>query len=207
MKAALALAVPVSVSALLLAGCGGDSGDSGSSSPAASTTASESKPATASASASPSEGGPTAGGVGDTLTTESGVAVTLDALELPAAGYEVLGEERPDGTDPIQGYRAVLNATVVNNSPGPVTLTETDVALDFFTTADVNGQGGGEQIACEQVFLVATPPALRAPGEVAAGGDAAWTPTFVCPGQRLGTPVEAVYTVDGEQLTFTGELP
>lgn len=206
-RVALVLVVPVSVSALLLAGCGGDSDDSGSASPTASTTASESKPATASPTVSPTQAAQTAGGVGDTLTTASGVAVTLDGIELPAAGYDALGEERPEGADPIQGYRAVLNASVVNGSAQAVTLTESDVQLKFFTSADANGQGGGESIACEQVFQVTTPNDQRSPGEVTAGSEVAWSSTFVCPGQRPGTAVEATYTIAGEQLTFTGELP
>lgn len=207
MKAALALVVPVSVSTLLLAGCGGDSDDSGSASPTASATASESKPATASPTTSPTQSGQATGAVGDTLSTASGVAITLDAIELPAADYDALGEERPDGTDPIQGYRAVLDAAVVNGSAESVTLTENDVQLKFFNDDDGDGQGEGEPIACAQVFLVATPPTLRAPGEVAGGAATSWVATFACPGQRPGTPVEAVYTIGGEQLTFTGELP
>lgn len=207
MKAATALVVSVSISALLLAGCGGDTDDSGSASPTASATSAESKPATASPTASPTQAGQTTGEVGATLTTASGVAVTLKSIGLPGGDYDPLGEERAEGNDPIQGYRAVLNAQVRNGATDAVTLTPADVTLDFFTSADANGQGGGEKIACEQVFAATAVVADRAPGNVAPGAEAAWTSTFVCPGQRRGTEVVAVYTVGGEQLTFSGELP
>lgn len=207
LRAAHALVVPVSVCALLIAGCSGDSDDSGSASPTAGTTAAESKPATASPTAIPTQAGQTTGAIGDTLTTASGVSVTLEAIESPPVGYDAMGEERPDGADPIQGYRAILNAAVVNGSTESVTLTENDVQLKFYIDDDADGQATGESFDCAQVFLAAAPPASRAPGEVAAGVEAGWTATFVCPGQRLGTPVEAVYSVGGEQLTFTGELP
>lgn len=203
------MVVPACVSALLLVACGGDSKDSGAASPSGTSSATKSASPSAAAStiASPTPDRPTTGQFGSTLTTEKGIAVNLGAIERTGDDYDAFAEERPDGSDPIEGYRAVLNAAVVNGSAQPVTLTENDVQFKFYIDDDADGQATGEAFDCAQVFLAAAPPASRAPGEIAAGAEAGWTATFVCPGQRLGTPVEAVYTIGGEQLTFTGELP
>ena len=166
---------------LLLAACGGDSSGE-------------------------SEGAATSPGqVGATLTTPSGVAITLNSVTRATdpAVLDVLPEGRPEGLVRPQDV-VELVATVVNGSDSAVSLEQDDVTM-------VN-VGPEEQAAafesideanasCPRIFSPATPP----PGEVAPGAEATWTSRFICFNFPDFNEYLARFSVSS--VTFTGDLP
>lgn len=171
----------VPMALLLLAACGGDSSGE-------------------------SEGAATSPGqVGATLTSPSGVAITLNSVTRATdpAVLDVLPEGRPEG---FLGPQDVVElvATVVNGSDSAVSLEQDDVtmvnvgpeeqAAAFESIDEANG-------SCPQIFSPATPP----PGEVAPGAETTWTSRFIC--FNISDFNEYLARFSVSSVTFTGDLP